>query len=299
MCSYFHLPVQNIHLTSGNYIILLNMEKVTVLLSTYNGEKYLAEQLESLVAQQGVEVELLVRDDGSNDRTAAILDEWQERGLLSWYRTANMGPGKSFMHLLQTANAGGYYAFCDQDDVWLSNKLQITMEKMKEVELANPGKPVIVHTDMNVVDEKLNVVHDSFWRSSGLRPDVLRTFPFLCICNCVNGCTIVMNNTARELILNKYVEHDVIIHDVISALTVAYHGGVIEYVDAPTVLYRQHSDNVVGAVSYSKWGAIKNRMSNIGSVMRKNIRLFKDVNTIGRISVCSYLYHKVKYMLMR
>ena len=72
MCSYFHLPVQNIHLTSGNYIILLNMEKVTVLLSTYNGEKYLPRQLESLVAQQGVEVELLVRDDGSQDTTTAI-----------------------------------------------------------------------------------------------------------------------------------------------------------------------------------------------------------------------------------
>ena len=181
------------------------MEKVTVLLSTYNGEKYLAEQLESLAAQQGVEVELLVRDDGSNDGTASILNEWQDKGLLSWYRTVNLGPGKSFMDLLQTAQSGSYYAFCDQDDVWLSNKLQITMDKMKEVELANPGKPVIVHTDMNVVDEKLNVVHDSFWRSSGLRPDILRTFPFLCICNCVNGCTIVMNNAARELILDKYV----------------------------------------------------------------------------------------------
>jgi rhamnosyltransferase len=275
------------------------MEKVTVLLSTYNGEKYLAQQLESLVAQQGVEVELLVRDDGSSDSTTAILDEWQGKGVLSWYATGNLGPGKSFMNLLQTAKDGSYYAFCDQDDVWLADKLRKTMDRMKEVELANPGKPVIVHTDMYVVDENLDIVHDSFWRSSGLRPDILRTFPFLCICNSVNGCTIVMNDTARKLILEKYVEHDVIIHDVISALTVAYHGGIIDYVNAPTVLYRQHSSNVVGAISYSKWSAIKNRMSNIGSVISKNIRLFKDVNTIGKISVCSYLYHKVKYMLMR
>ena len=299
MCSYFHLRVLNIHSTSGNCIILLNMEKVTVLLSTYNGEKYLARQLESLVAQQGVEVDLWVRDDGSQDATTTILDEWQNKGLLSWYKTANLGPGKSFMNLLQIAKAGSYYAFCDQDDVWLSNKLRVTMEKMKEVELANPGKPVIVHTDMHVVDENLNILHNSFWRSSGLRPDILRTFPFLCICNCVNGCTIVMNDIARNLILDKYVEHDVIIHDVISALTVAYHGGIIDYVDAPTVLYRQHSDNVVGAISYNKWSAIKNRISNIGSVIKKNIILFRDVNTIGKIGVCSYLYHKVKYMLMR
>ena len=275
------------------------MEKVIVLLSTYNGEKYLAEQLESLVAQENVDVEVLVRDDGSKDSTVAILDGWQSNGKLNWYTSANLGPGKSFMDLLVTASAGNYYAFCDQDDVWLPGKLHVTMEKMKSVEAANPGKPVIVHTDMNVVDESLNVIHESFWRSSGLRPDVLRTFPYLCTCNCVNGCTIVMNSAARELILEKYVEHDVIIHDVISALTVACHGGIIDYVDVPTVLYRQHSSNVVGAMAYSKAQAIKERLSDIGNVISKNIRLFKDVNKIGRITVFSYLYHKIKYLLIR
>ena len=170
------------------------MEKITVLLSTYNGERYLVEQLQSLIDQKGVEVELMVRDDGSKDSTTEILDEWQSKKLLTWYKSGNLGPGKSFMHLLQTASPGNYYAFCDQDDVWLPEKLRLTMDKMKEVELANPGKPVIVHTDMYVVDEHLNVIHDSFWRSSGLRPDVLRTFPYLCTCNSVNGCTILMNN---------------------------------------------------------------------------------------------------------
>lgn len=275
------------------------MEKVIVLLSTYNGERYLAEQLQSLVAQKDVCSEILVRDDGSKDSTTRILDEWQEKGLLSWYNSINLGPGKSFIDLLQNAAPGNYYAFCDQDDVWMSEKLRLTMDKMKCVELANPGKPVIIHTDMHVVDENLNIIHDSFWRSSGLRPDVLRTFPYLCTCNSVNGCTIVMNSAARELILEKYVEHDVIIHDVISALTVAYYGGVIDYVDAPTVLYRQHSSNVVGAMAYSKSGAIKNRLKNIKKVINENIRLFKDVNKIGRINIFTYLCHKMKYLLIR
>ena len=275
------------------------MDKVIVLLSTYNGERYLAEQLESLVAQKDVDVEILVRDDGSKDATVAMLDEWQEKGALSWYTSANLGPGKSFIHLLQTATPGNYYAFCDQDDVWLPEKLSVTMDKMRAVEAENPGKPVIIHTDMNVVDESLNVIHESFWRSSGLRPDVLRTFPYLCTCNSVNGCTIVMNSAARELILEKYVEHDIIIHDVISALTVAYHGGIIDYVDAPTVLYRQHSANVVGAMEYSKARAIKERLLSIGKVFSNNVRLFKDVNKIGRITLFSYLCHKVKYLLIR
>lgn len=275
------------------------MEKVIVLLSTYNGERYLAEQLQSLVAQKDVSSEILVRDDGSKDSTTRILDEWQEKGLLSWYNSVNLGPGKSFIDLLQNAAPGNYYAFCDQDDVWMPEKLRLTMDKMKCVELANPGKPVIIHTDMHVVDENLKIIHDSFWRSSGLRPDVLRTFPYLCTCNSVNGCTIVMNSAARELILGKYVEHDVIIHDVISALTVAYYGGIIDYVDAPTVLYRQHSANVVGAMAYSKWQAVKNRLANIGKVVTQNIKLFKDVNKIGRINIFTYLCHKIKYLLIR
>ena len=275
------------------------MEKIVVLLSTYNGEKYLEEQLDSLASQNGVVIELLVRDDGSTDGTAAILDRWQDEGRLSWYTSANLGPGKSFMHLLQTAGGGGYYAFCDQDDVWLPDKLQLTMEKMHEVELANPGKPVIVHTDMRVVDENLGLIHDSFWRSSGLRPDILCTFPYLSVCNCVNGCTILMNSAARELILEKYVEHDVMIHDVISALTVACYGGVIDYVDTPTVLYRQHASNVVGAMEYSKGHALVERLFDIGNVFSKNVRIFKDVNRIGKINVFSYLYHKFKYMFIR
>ena len=275
------------------------MEKVIVLLSTYNGERYLAEQLESLVAQKDVDVEILVRDDGTKDATVAMLDEWQEKGALSWYTSANLGPGKSFIHLLQTAAPGNYYAFCDQDDVWLPEKLSVTMDKMRAVEAENPGKPVIIHTDMNVVDESLNIIHDSFWRSSGLRPDILRTFPYLCTCNSVNGCTIVMNSVARELILEKYVEHDIIIHDVISALTVAYHGGIIDYVETPTVLYRQHSSNVVGAMEYSKARAIKERLLSIGKVVSNTVRLFKDVNKIGKITVFSNLCHKVKYLLIR
>ena len=275
------------------------MEKVIVLLSTYNGERYLAEQLQSLVAQKDVSSEILVRDDGSKDSTTRILDEWQEKGLLSWYNSVNLGPGKSFIDLLQNAAPGNYYAFCDQDDVWMPEKLRLTMDKMKCVELANPGKPVIIHTDMHVVDENLKIIHDSFWRSSGLRPDVLRTFHYLCTCNSVNGCTIVMNSAARELILEKYVEHDVIIHDVISALTVAYYGGIIDYVDTPTVLYRQHSSNVVGAMAYSKTDAIKNRLKNIKKVVNENVRLFKDVNKIGRINIFTYLCHKIKYLLIR
>ena len=136
------------------------MEKIVVLLSTYNGEKYLEEQLDSLASQNGVVIELLVRDDGSTDGTAAILDRWQDEGRLSWYTSANLGPGKSFMHLLQTAGGGGYYAFCDQDDVWLPDKVKRVMEAFDE------GYDLVLH-NAYITDGKLNITDYSFFEKRG------------------------------------------------------------------------------------------------------------------------------------
>ena len=91
--------------------------KICILLSAYNGEKYIEEQLESLVGQQEVAADILVRDDGSSDKTHEILDKWQNKGLLKWYKGENLGFAKSFMDLVQRAGDYEYYAFCDQDDI--------------------------------------------------------------------------------------------------------------------------------------------------------------------------------------
>ena len=98
--------------------------KVCVLISTYNGEKFLDEQIASILAQKGVEVDILVRDDGSSDMTCSLLERWQKEGKLKWYKGENLGFARSFMNLLKTASVYDYYAFCDQDDVWLPEKLK-------------------------------------------------------------------------------------------------------------------------------------------------------------------------------
>ena len=152
---------------------------------------------------------------------------------------------------------------------------------------------------MNVVDENLNIIHNSFWKFSGLRPDLLKTFPYLCCCNGVNGCTILMNSSARSLILDKLVEQKAIIHDIFAALAVSYHNGVIDYIEEPTVLYRQHSSNVVGALQYKGLASIKERLKNIKKVIQKNIDTYNDINKIGKISIPNYIYHKIKYLIKR
>lgn len=111
---------------------------VCVLLSTYNGEKYLEEQLNSLIKQEDVELRILVRDDGSKDRTHEILDKWQKRGHINWYEGKNKGAAQSFMDLIYNAPEADYYAFCDQDDVWLPEKLKVAIDKIRESNEAMP-----------------------------------------------------------------------------------------------------------------------------------------------------------------
>ena len=109
--------------------------KVTILMSTYNGEDFLEEQLQSLLSQQDVETHILVRDDGSTDRTRDILDHWQDAGKLTWYGGDNLGWAMSFMHLLIHAQPDAdYYAFCDQDDIWLPDKLSRAVSMIEQQE---------------------------------------------------------------------------------------------------------------------------------------------------------------------
>ena len=108
-------------------------EIITVLMSTYNGEKYLREQIESILNQKNVRVQILVRDDGSTDHTHIILDEYQKNGKLNWYTGMNLKSSKSFMNLVTKAPETEYYAFCDQDDVWNNDKLYRAVNKLKSM----------------------------------------------------------------------------------------------------------------------------------------------------------------------
>lgn len=271
------------------------MKKVEVLLSCYNGSRFLKEQLDSLLGQEGVILNIIVRDDCSTDDTVRILNDYSSKGLLRWYTGENLKPLGSFMHLLLNCEGADYYAFCDQDDVWLPNKLSESVSLMEKDEIEYPDYPIIIHSDMTVVDYQLNVISKSFWDINGIRPDILNDFDHLACYNGVNGCTILMNNKARDLIKNKYFEQKQFIHDVFCALTVAANGGIIDYVDKPLMLYRQHEGNVVGADKITNFRYIK-RFGKLFSILRQNYDNYKAVNLIKRISFFKYITLKVKYV---
>lgn len=212
--------------------------RVAVLLSTYNGERFLAPQLDSVAAQESVSVELFVRDDSSTDKTLEILHRYAGR----WPALAGLGPSRnvrpaaSFMELLRSTPADfDYYAFCDQDDVWHPKKMSFAVEMLSELK---PGVPGLYCSLATCVDSQLNPFGSTSFRGKG-------DFEHLMFASIVLGNTVVMNKAATDLVRSKTPGPAVIMHDWWCALVVSAFGTVLAD-PRMTLLYRQHHANTVG-----------------------------------------------------
>lgn len=225
--------------------------KVNVLLSTYNGGKYLEEFIKSLINQTYKNFVLYVRDDGSTDNSLEILETyikiWPNKIVLIKDFDKNLGPCLSFLRLLSLVE-GDYFMFADQDDIWLPEKIEITLKKMKKMEDSLGKKtPILVHTDLVVVDENLKQISASFWKYQGLNPKV-KTFNRLIIQNNITGCTMMINKALKKIIYTQ--PKNAIIHDWWIAI-IASAFGIIDFIPKSTVLYRQHNAQCIGAKNYS------------------------------------------------
>ncbi|WP_164744341.1 glycosyltransferase family 2 protein [Paenibacillus xylaniclasticus] len=218
------------------------------MLSTYNGAQYLRDQLDSIVQQSYGEWSLLVRDDGSNDETLDILEEYRSRfpDRIEILETEHerLGACQSFARLLSRSTSP-YVMFCDQDDVWKSDKVEQALGAIKQFEQDHDG-PILVHTDMTVVDERLNLIDNSFWNYQGISGEDCRLSRILTHNN-VTGCTCIMNARMRSEALP--IPAEAIMHDWWIALVASINGG-LRGIPSCLQLYRQHANNVVGAFRY-------------------------------------------------
>lgn len=212
------------------------MKKVQILLSTYNGEKYIKDQIESLQKQKGIELSILVRDDGSTDSTTKMLSEWQDEGILKWYQGKNLGPAKSFMNLVCNSSEADYYAFCDQDDVWEEDKVLRAIEKLEK---NSSSKPSMYFSKAQLVNENLVPVKNNKY------PKRAYTFGEALIKNNCTGCTMVFNRMLLEII-KKYQPSFLTMHDYWIYLVCLSIGGTVIYDEKSYIKYRQHNNNVVG-----------------------------------------------------
>lgn len=213
--------------------------RIAVILSTYNGEKYLAEQIESILAQDDADVSLLIRDDGSHDSTVALVRDFASRHPNIRCMTGpNKGITESFLMALNEADPRcQFFAFSDQDDVWDRRKLANAVETLRST--ADPTLPLLYCSRLEVVDE--NLAHLAYTRP--LRDIGFKNALFQ---NVVSGCTIVMNRAARDLVLRGGTAQSILMHDWWCYLAVSAFGKVL-YDDRPGIKYRQHANNQLGS----------------------------------------------------
>ena len=220
--------------------------KVNILMSTYNGEDFLAEQIESIQAQTFENWQLLIRDDGSSDRTPEIIENYQKKDqrirFINADKRENVGVVENFFTLVKYETAD-YYFFSDQDDIWLKDKLEVTLEEAGKYDRS---APLAVYTDLKTVNRDLAVLQESMIKaqSGHANTDLLSELTE----NTVTGGTMLINQCLAE----KWQHcRQLLMHDWYLALMASASGHLV-YLDKATELYRQHDNNVLGARTWSK-----------------------------------------------
>lgn len=225
---------------------------IDILLGTYNGARHLDDLLASLADQTHTDWRLIVRDDGSCDNTLAVLRDWQAKPgfnmVLVTDRETSGGACANFAALLDVSDAP-YFAFCDQDDVWLPAKLETMLAEARKVEAAfSTDHPVLVHSDLEVVDASLAHLADSYWRLLRFDPSRASDPRSAFLENAVTGCATLGNAALRKRAMP--IPDAAIMHDWWLALVATWFGTLVAFPQA-TIQYRQHGGNVIGASDWS------------------------------------------------
>lgn len=234
---------------------------VAILMATFNGERYLAEQIDSIINQTYTDWVLFIRDDGSTDGTVNVIDRYcanyPDKIIRIFDSSEKHGSSANFANLQQFVTNNydfSLFMFADQDDVWLTNKIELSAKRIHEF---NDNQPVLIHTDLKVVDKNLNELDKSYVGYRALRPD-FKDINHLLIQNNATGCTMMWNKPLNDIISDSLSIDGIIQHDWWMSL-VASGFGKIEFLSEPTILYRQHDRNEIGATKVNSLNFIRKR----------------------------------------
>lgn len=245
----------------------MHNDLVAILLATYNGEKYLTKQLDSIINQTYNNWIIYVHDDGSKDKTVDIINKYINKfpRKIKYIEGKPTGGAKdNFMYLMSKAKED-YIMFCDQDDVWLNNKIEVTLNEMKRVETKKETS-ILVFSDLKVVDKDLNVISDSLEKYQSLNYKKV-DYASLLMQNQITGCTVMINKALLDKALVKDTK-DIIMHDWWCAL-IAAKFGIISCINKQLTLYRQHTDNEEGAKRVNSLKYITNVLNDIKDSLNK------------------------------
>lgn len=252
---------------------------IDILLATYNGALYIDKLLESILSQSTQSYRVLIHDDGSSDSTVAIIKKYAEKYPSKIFLIDDGlklgGAKENFFHLMNYSTAP-YTMFCDQDDIWLPSKIEVSWKALLKKE-AERGEetPLCVFTDLIVVDENLEVMSPSMWYFNGVDPSMANNFSKLSLSSPVTGCTMLFNRAAVKC--SYPLSAEAIMHDWWLALSVVSCGGELIPIAEKTILYRQHSGNCVGVNSDNLIRKTRNVFD-----LRKNLKYIKSLYAMSR-----------------
>lgn len=214
---------------------------ITIVMGTYNGEKYIAEQIDSIIHQTYQDWCLLIRDDGSTDGTVAIIKAYAQKNaniFLLQDRLGNVGFNRNFMTLIEQADSP-YISICDQDDVWLPNKLEKSLHALQAIEIPT-NIPALVHSDAFLVDSDLNRITDKWIGHRG----TIEGFNGVSFANSVQGASLMFNQALKKIALTTPIQAPYDYHlSLLSSLK-----GKRFFINESLLYYRQHSHNAIGGM---------------------------------------------------
>ncbi len=272
--------------------------QVDILLSTYNGNRFLREQLDSIITQTHTRWRLIIRDDGSTDTTVGIIRDYTRSfNNIEFIKDnhGHVGPRDSFNILLKSS-VSDYTMFCDQDDIWLPEKIGKSIEAMNLLERTGK-RPGLVVADLYVIDERGATISESFWKYQGMSPVKGKSFNSMLIQNKFPGCSMMFNRELRTMALD--IPREAIMHDWWMAL-VASALGEIQIINEPLGYYRQHEKNTIGLIRGTLRGATKSITRSIYRVISGNRTAIYNLKHLSRIpeSIQSEAFMKRYYHLL-
>jgi len=276
-----------------NFNMEKNKNKIAILVGIYNAEKYIEEQLHSIMCQTNNDYTVYIRDDASQDNTLLIVSRFIENYdniVLIKDDLGNLGCNGNYFHLLSMIDSD-YYMFCNADDYWVDNKIELSMKEMEKAENEYPDLPIIIHTDLAITDQNLNIIYDSLWNYDNLDPKYIQSFNEIGVCNTVAGATMLFNKKVKDITfpVNQYAPF----FDHWMALQTIKNGGIIIPIYKSLVYYRQIGTNL-GLLNIGTKNTIKYKIRNIKEVYKTNKKQAIMLKRIGWGSTIKYLFYKFK-----
>ena len=271
-----------------------NTKSIAILLSIYNGSKYIKEQIDSIIRQTNNDWTLYIRDDASIDDTVEIIKEYERANsniILIEDNLGNLGAHGNFFQLLSSVNSQ-YYMPCDGDDIWFEDKISISLDRMSEEEKLNPNIPIIVHTDFTICDQDMNVISESYWESRNLNPEKYKSYIGMAMEVVAGGSLMFFNQKVKDI--SYPLPSKTPIYDYYIPIQ-TIKTGVIASIYKSTKLYRRHSSN------YSEFRLLKSK--TILGTIKKRITDYKfisgELENMGWGGFWKFLFYKIVYKIKK